>query len=946
MPAGRLEIFPGADLDADPLTWTATDITADVQNRKVVINRGRRSPGAQTTEPASFSVTLSNEDGTYTPYKASSPHYPNLDIALPVRHSVNAGARYLDLTGATSGSATTPDAASWVVGADLGLAIQFVCPLRFPPTGSTYEVVGQSTIAGNQRSWLAYIPADGALQLRVSPDGTNESDRGMSIPIPRPDAGYLTIALEFDGDNGASGNTTTFYVCKGTIADLVADKTLYTFGDPDIESGTFTFHNSTGLVGIGDVPGAGFSPYPGGIAAVLARAGTLTTGTVMGNPDFTTQTVGAGSFADTAGTPKTWTINAPASISDKKTTMVGIVEAEEMEYPGQAKSDTPQITWTVNGPLARMRRFEGPLQSALYRTLTTPVSRYTVEAYFPLEDGSAATSIFSPIGGTGAGSFTLPLAVDDSLDSSQALPSISGGSSYGWNLPFTTNDISSGWEYTHVMRLPTMPGSGDFVEQRIDTVGGTTVEWVYRIDNLGWTLYAKDGDGTNVLAAAVAADVTYAGAWTTHTVKLVQSGGNINYTVQVTEIDTGSSGLDTGTLVGYTMGSPRRFRAFEPEAASDGFSIGHFLITTGMDVGDLAPADSAFKGEPDARRVARLCAEEGVVCLVDGPYSEDWDEAFAAGGVPMGPQRPGVSLLGLIDECAVASNGYYGEARELFALTYRSGCTTLNQTPRITLTSEITSPLRPTRDLRDFVNIATGSRPNGSKVERTATGNAAPSLRGRYPLDREANLHTDGDLPAWVEEWLHEATWEALRYGEIPIELAKNPTKIDQWRAVSMGDVLEATSLPAAEPETSFAVLLEGWVEEIDPHLWTVRANGVPAGPRTFGTLDDNTPSTSLARFDTDGDTTSLTGSLSSSATGGQSVTVVGTLWTTSAAQFPLDIVVGGERITLSGISGASSPQTFTISARSVNGVVKAHSAGAVIHPWFPLRFSRTRSSQ
>lgn len=44
-----------------------------------------------------------------------------------------------------------------------------------------------------------------------------------------------------------------------------------------------------------------------------------------------------------------------------------------------------------------------------------------------------------------------------------------------------------------------------------------------------------------------------------------------------------------------------------------------------------------------------------------------------------------------------------------------------------------------------------------------------------------------------------------------------------------------------------------------------------------------------------------------------------------------MNIRIGGEVITLSAISGASSPQSATVSARSVNGVVKSHSAGAAI---------------
>lgn len=64
--------------------------------------------------------------------------------------------------------------------------------------------------------------------------------------------------------------------------------------------------------------------------------------------------------------------------------------------------------------------------------------------------------------------------------------------------------------------------------------------------------------------------------------------------------------------------------------------------------------------------------------------------------------------------------------------------------------------------------------------------------------------------------------------------------------------------------------------------------------------------------------------------------TASGYLWTTAAAQFPFNIMVGGERMTVTAISGASNPQTFTVT-RSVNGVVKSHAAGAEVRGDFAV---------
>jgi hypothetical protein len=58
-------------------------------------------------------------------------------------------------------------------------------------------------------------------------------------------------------------------------------------------------------------------------------------------------------------------------------------------------------------------------------------------------------------------------------------------------------------------------------------------------------------------------------------------------------------------------------------------------------------------------------------------------------------------------------------------------------------------------------------------------------------------------------------------------------------------------------------------------------------------------------------------------------------LWTTASGDVPFDIAVGGERMTVTAVSGTSSPQTFTVT-RHVNGVTKAHTAGEDVRLWFP----------
>ena len=59
-------------------------------------------------------------------------------------------------------------------------------------------------------------------------------------------------------------------------------------------------------------------------------------------------------------------------------------------------------------------------------------------------------------------------------------------------------------------------------------------------------------------------------------------------------------------------------------------------------------------------------------------------------------------------------------------------------------------------------------------------------------------------------------------------------------------------------------------------------------------------------------------------------------LWTTTGADFPFDVIVGGERMTVTAVSGASSPQAFT-AARCVNSVAKPQSAGTDVRLYQPM---------
>ncbi|MEU6204599.1 hypothetical protein ABZ814_13540 [Micromonospora musae] len=169
----------------------------------------------------------------------------------------------------------------------------------------------------------------------------------------------------------------------------------------------------------------------------------------------------------------------------------------------------------------------------------------------------------------------------------------------------------------------------------------------------------------------------------------------------------------------------------------------------------------------------------------------------------------------------------------------------------------------------------------------------------------------------------------ALRESTFPIDLAANPELLDGWLACGIGSRIQRTNPPTQYGPGPLDTLVEGWTETIGPRSWTVQVTPAPAEPWEVAEADG------VQRVAADGST--LSSSLSSSGTSAQiTFTTANGPWTTAAADFPIDIRVGGERVTVSAISGSTSPQTATISARGVNGVQRAWPAGTEVDVWNP----------
>jgi hypothetical protein len=161
---------------------------------------------------------------------------------------------------------------------------------------------------------------------------------------------------------------------------------------------------------------------------------------------------------------------------------------------------------------------------------------------------------------------------------------------------------------------------------------------------------------------------------------------------------------------------------------------------------------------------------------------------------------------------------------------------------------------------------------------------------------------------------------------------------INTAAALDVGDRLTIANPPAWVPPETIEQLAQGFTETIESHRWSIGTNATPALP--YDVLQLETGAGNRSRIPTGGST--LAGTMTTTATS-RTVASAGQVWIDSAgyaAQFPFDVMVAGERMTVTAIAGTTSPQTFTV-VRSVNGVVKAQASGAAVQLFHPPVIAR-----
>jgi hypothetical protein len=924
--------FPAAPLGATTeldLGGTWTDITSytDYTRQAIQLVRGHPDESIAAT-PSSMTLALDNTTATFSPANPTGPYYGNLGRNTPVRLSIPAQTSYLRLEADQSSAAACPDAAGLHITGDIDIRIDVQI------TGYSADVLCSkwNTSATNGFGWLVNLDDAGQLEFFWSDNGTDFHAAASTAPVP-PGRQCLRVTM------AVSTGTVTFYTGPAGGAD---GSTWTQLGSQAVFGATSIFATTAQLaVGGYDPAVATTAGTNGSYYEFELRSGIA--GTVKAHPVFSAQTAGATSFADAQG--NTWTLHGTAELSGRD------YRAHLEAASWTPSSDETGISaWTnlaASGILRRIQQGTKPLQSTFRYALPSAAG---LIGYWPCEDGNsttgggtpaAPTQFASALTGVAAGVFagTPTFASDSGFLCSYPIP-VLNGSQWRFLLP-----ARSSTDTANVMRfLMHVPAGGDTDGQvvgRLNTNGTLA-----RVDLLYYTggalgLTAYNSSGTQLFSTgAVSYNVNGELAWVS--VELQTSGSAVQYSVVTLAPGAGGAvGGTLGTQASASIGNTTSL-AFNPATGLSGTAIGQITYqSVWTSLYTFINQLNAYQGEAAGDRFSRLCAEQGIPFRAIGGLSDT---------TAMGPQTP-LALMTLLQECADADRGQIFEPRQALALGYRTRASMQNQAARLALdysTDDLASFVQSTEDDQYTVNdvtvtrayTATGGTGSSSEVAVTSgplSTQDPPNGVGEYITSLTANVNLDSqcqDLAGWIASI---GTVDQPRIPAIVYDLGRGDIGTARWTvpALDLGDRLTVASLPAWLPPDGITQLVAQSTEDIAEKSYKITWCCVPETPYETALLDDPV----YAAAGTDGST--LHANITSAATSMQVDTTNASspLWTTAAGDFPFDIEMGGERITVTNITGTSSPQTFTIT-RSVNGVVKAHTAGEAVTLFFPAIMS------
>jgi hypothetical protein len=607
---------------------------------------------------------------------------------------------------------------------------------------------------------------------------------------------------------------------------------------------------------------------------------------------------------------------------------------EIAEWPVSSDVSGNYVTSSITGTglIRRLSQGDAPLRSAMYRAHMAP-SRSTPIAYWPMEDGSDATALgsalspgspFRDYGDMSPGSSYIFAA-------SEPLPAFEAGPMRGTVLPYTSTGTIV------VYLLMSVPAAGIPSNEQLlalNVHGSSIARWLVQLETTGNLLVAAlDSDGATVYSSG-STGFACNGRPLLMRLLLTDTGPDVTVALATASVGASSVGGISDTVAGVALGYVTTVTLGARGFDLNGTVIGHVCVKTSDDFSLFESATAGWVGETAGARIERLCEEQDIPLVIHG----DPDDTER-----MGPQSAS-SLLDLVEECAAVDGGLLAEPAGTLGLLYRTRVSLYSQAVRATVdqtAGQVLPPLEPVDDDRHIRNEVTVERDGGSTATATqTTGPLAvsdpPTGVGRYDTAVTLNLADDWQVEDQAAWRVHLGTIDEARFPSVRASLAKTPALRDDVLAVALGDRLKVThDVPARYGQGDIDGLVLGYSEVLSRFWHGFDWNLLPATGFAVGVYAEDTGDTGefVLRYDSDGST--LASGVSAGGTSMSVATPSGPLWTTNSDDFPMEVTVGGIVVTVTAISGASSPQTFTINPAPY--ALTADAEVSVVSPVFGL---------
>lgn len=876
------------------------DVSSDIrQTSAITITRGGGEEDRRPT-PAKCRLTLNNRHRMYSPHNPLSPYYKRLGRNTPI--TVRAlvardefGGTTVNGWGSADPCGIRDDAYAWT---NAGPASDFA-----EGSGSATHLIPAAATA-----IYSYLPDVSYRDVGVLVEGTVAVNNITGGPIE-----LASILLR-----GGS----TFYI----IQVLISAAEVLTVGILDFTGAPVAAPVTA--VGVVDAVSSKTISVRAEAEGEILRARVWKTGQpepgawTITTEDRTYLSAGWVGVRSATGAGNT---NTPVTMSYSRVEVYSPRYAGEVaDWPQERTSDGADRTVTVEAwdLFQRLRQGKSPVMSALRRGITGMTT--PAVAYWPCEDGSDATVVASD-------SPALPMSIGGALPDfassndfacSGPLLVLNGSALFGAIPTYTPTSGQS-----QIRLLVSVPAGGDTNGEkilRVSMVGGTTGFWDIVYGTGGTlTLNVFDPAGASLLTVG---PIAYAmdGRPVRLTFQVTQNGADIDWLFGTLEAIPGAiGGFNQGTLAGRTYGRIDWINV-GGDALFTGVAVGHITAQGTVDSMFALLAELvAYVGERAQARISKLFRENNITAYVG---------ESTTGAQLMGAQRP-KKLLDLLEECVEADLGGLASCRGQVAPRYVRLSDMYNQAPAVVLDlagGQLTE-CEPDWDNFPIQNKIIARRINGSEYTATQTTGRLAAVDpidggvGVYDDTPEVNVNTDLRLPEVAHYRLLQGTIDRPRFPDLTVNMGTGAMRAAEEATRQLLDLdlwqrLQVDNASSVDLYDTVDLSCRGYTEVLSRGVHLLTVNGAPYDPYRIVELDND----DCDRLDSG--TTTLNEDLDATEISVEVAITDGTLW---GSDTPYDIDVGGERMTVTAVAGAASPQTLTVT-RNVNGLPggKTHTAG------------------